>query len=139
MALGKPRAGSPAGSMYELLPSERKAIINYALEHPEVRHRELAWKMLDEGVVASQLGIGEAQTASPRPSSRKDETMVQRLRKPGTLMGSVIKRCWGASGGWRQNDEKVEHMNQGDLSGVRRCSHPMNRDEEPPAQESERP
>ena len=25
---------------------------DYALEHPGVRHRELAWKMLDEGVVA---------------------------------------------------------------------------------------
>jgi len=38
--------------MYELLSSERRAIIDYALGHPEVRHRELAWKMLDEGVVA---------------------------------------------------------------------------------------
>ena len=51
-AHGKPRVRSPAGSMYELLDSERQAIIHYALEHPEVRHRELAWKMLDEGVVA---------------------------------------------------------------------------------------
>lgn len=38
--------------MYELLDSERKAIIDYALKHPEVRHRELAWKMLDESVAA---------------------------------------------------------------------------------------
>jgi transposase InsO family protein len=38
--------------MYELLDSEREAIIEYALKHPEIRHRELAWKMLDEGVVA---------------------------------------------------------------------------------------
>ncbi len=52
MADGKPRARSPAGSMYELLPSEREAIIDYALQHPELRHRELAWRMLDEGVVA---------------------------------------------------------------------------------------
>ncbi len=52
MAHGKPRARSPAGSMYELLPSEREASIDYALKHPEIRHRELAWKMLDEGVVA---------------------------------------------------------------------------------------
>ncbi len=52
MANGKPRARSPAGSMYELLDSEREAIIDYALKHPEVRHRELAWKMLDEEVVA---------------------------------------------------------------------------------------
>jgi len=52
MALSTRRARSPAGSMYQLLPSEREAIIDYALKHPEVRHRELAWKMLDDGVVA---------------------------------------------------------------------------------------
>ena len=51
-AHGAPRARSPAGSMYELLDSEREAIIDYALKHPEIRHRELAWKMLDESVVA---------------------------------------------------------------------------------------
>ncbi|MFQ5344176.1 MAG: DDE-type integrase/transposase/recombinase [Anaerolineae bacterium] len=45
-----PRSRSPAGSMYELLDSERRAILDYALKHPEVRHRELAWRMLDEGV-----------------------------------------------------------------------------------------
>ena len=56
------------------------------------------------GVVASQLGNGEAQT---RESG-----------EPSTLMGSVIKRCWGASGGWRRNDGKVGYMNQGDLAGV---------------------
>jgi transposase InsO family protein len=36
--------------MYELLAWERRAIIDYALKRPEVRHRELAWRMLDEGV-----------------------------------------------------------------------------------------
>jgi transposase InsO family protein len=41
---------SSAGSMYALLDGERQAIIDYALTHPEVRHRELAWRMLDEGV-----------------------------------------------------------------------------------------
>lgn len=40
------------GSMYEVLASERRAIVDYASTHPEVRHRELAWKMLDEGVCA---------------------------------------------------------------------------------------
>jgi transposase InsO family protein len=52
MANGKPRARPSAGSMYELLDSEREAIIDYALKHAEVRHRELAWRMLDEGIVA---------------------------------------------------------------------------------------
>lgn len=39
-----------AGSLYEVLPSERQAIVAYALRHPEVRHRELAWKMVDDDV-----------------------------------------------------------------------------------------
>lgn len=60
---GPPR--SSAGSLYEVLPSERKAIVDYALAHPEVRHRELAWKMVDDdvcGVSASTVYrvLGEA-------------------------------------------------------------------------------
>jgi putative transposase len=46
---GAPPRSNP-GSLYELLPTERQAIVEYALAHPEVRHRELAWKMLDEDV-----------------------------------------------------------------------------------------
>ena len=46
-----PRPRSHPGSLYELLPDERQRIVDYALAHPEVRHRELAWKMLDENVV----------------------------------------------------------------------------------------
>ncbi len=40
------------GSIYEVLPCERQKIIDYALAHADVRHRELAWKMLDENVAA---------------------------------------------------------------------------------------
>lgn len=36
---------------YSLLPAERWKIIQYALRHPNVRHRELAWKMVDEAIV----------------------------------------------------------------------------------------
>ncbi|MEN6337364.1 MAG: DDE-type integrase/transposase/recombinase [Phycisphaerales bacterium] len=43
---------STPGNLYELLPTERQAVIDYALAHPEVRHRELAWKMLDAEVCA---------------------------------------------------------------------------------------
>jgi hypothetical protein len=56
------------------------------------------------GVVASQLANGEAQT---RENGR-----------PSKLRGSVSKRCWGASGGWRRNDGKVGYMNQGGLAGA---------------------
>ena len=43
---------STPANLYELLPHERQAVIDYALAHPEVRHRELAWRMLDAGVCA---------------------------------------------------------------------------------------
>lgn len=39
-------------SLYEVLDQERRIIVEYALKHPQVRHRELAWKMLDESVCA---------------------------------------------------------------------------------------
>lgn len=39
-------------SLYEVLPAERRAIVHYARAHSEERHRELAWKMVDENVVA---------------------------------------------------------------------------------------
>jgi transposase InsO family protein len=46
-------ARSPGrGSMYEVLASERRAIVDYAMKHPAVRHRALAWNMLDDGVCA---------------------------------------------------------------------------------------
>ena len=35
---------------YEALPAEKEAVKQYALEHPEIRHRELAWRMIDEDV-----------------------------------------------------------------------------------------
>lgn len=46
------RSSSSRGSLYEVLPAERQAVVDYALKHPEVRHRELAWNMLDEGACA---------------------------------------------------------------------------------------
>jgi transposase InsO family protein len=35
---------------YEVLPEERQAVKEYALAHPELRHRELAWRMVDDDV-----------------------------------------------------------------------------------------
>lgn len=38
--------------VYEATPEEKRAVREYALKHPALRHRELAWRMLDEGVAA---------------------------------------------------------------------------------------
>jgi transposase InsO family protein len=35
---------------YEALPQEKQAVLDYARRHPELRHREMAWRMVDEGV-----------------------------------------------------------------------------------------
>jgi transposase InsO family protein len=35
---------------YEALPQERAAVLDYARRHPELRHREMAWRMVDEDV-----------------------------------------------------------------------------------------
>jgi putative transposase len=40
----------PPVQAFEALPEEKQAVVNYALDHPGVRHRELAWKMIDEDV-----------------------------------------------------------------------------------------
>lgn len=39
-------------SLYEILDGERSAILDFARKNPDIRHRELAWRMLDEGVCA---------------------------------------------------------------------------------------
>jgi len=36
--------------MYEALPAEREAVLTYARQHPELRHREMSWRMVDEDV-----------------------------------------------------------------------------------------
>lgn len=35
---------------YEALPEEQQAVVRYARKHPELRHREMAWRMVDEEV-----------------------------------------------------------------------------------------
>jgi len=36
--------------LYEALPEERQAVLGYARKHPELRHREMAWRMVDDDV-----------------------------------------------------------------------------------------
>jgi len=46
----RPAEPVPAVPPYEALAEEKAAVLAYARKHPEVRHRELAWKMVDEEV-----------------------------------------------------------------------------------------
>lgn len=72
---------SAPGTLYALLESERKKILDYALAHPEVRHRELAWKMLDENVV----GV----SASSVYRVLREANLVCRWKPPRRAKGSA--------------------------------------------------
>jgi transposase InsO family protein len=45
-----PPEPSRAVQAYEATEEEKRAVRAYALKHPGIRHRELAWRMVDEGV-----------------------------------------------------------------------------------------
>jgi transposase InsO family protein len=49
LRVGEGLSGPPP-QPYEALPEERAAVRAYALKHTELRHRELAWRMVDEDV-----------------------------------------------------------------------------------------
>ena len=46
-----PEAAMPAVQPYEASEEEKQAVVGYARKHAELRHRELAWRTVDEGVV----------------------------------------------------------------------------------------
>jgi transposase InsO family protein len=45
-----PAGPVPPVQPYEALPQEKQAVLDYARRHAELRHRELAWRMVDEDV-----------------------------------------------------------------------------------------
>ncbi len=49
-ACAKERPARPV-QVYEATDEEKEKVRQYALKHPELRHRELAWRMVDEDVV----------------------------------------------------------------------------------------
>jgi putative transposase len=52
---GKTPAPPRPVQAYEATDEEKRAVRAYALKHPEIRHRELAWRMVDEDVVCLSM------------------------------------------------------------------------------------
>ena len=46
----KPGQPTKLVQVYEATAEEKRAVKDYALKHPGIRHRELAWRMVDEEV-----------------------------------------------------------------------------------------
>jgi len=89
-ARDRPAGPSPPVSPFEALSEEEQAVLAFARKHPELRHRELAWRMVDEDVAylspstvyrilkAADLVCpwrrrAERKTASKEKASRPDQ------------------------------------------------------------------
>jgi putative transposase len=73
--------------MYEALPEEKEAVLAYARAHPELRHREMAWRMVDEEVACLSAStvyriLKEAKLVCPwrRRTKRRRETVEKPSR-----------------------------------------------------------
>jgi transposase InsO family protein len=97
---GPPPQPSPPVQPYEALPEEKAAVRAYALKHPELRHRELTWRMVDEGV--AYLGastvyriLREAKLVCPwsrRSKRRREED--EKAARPNQIWATDIKYVW---------------------------------------------
>ncbi len=85
---------------YEALPEEKAAVKEYALAHPELRHRELAWRMVDEDV--AYLGastvyriLREAKLVCPwRRRSKRRREEDEKATRPDEIWATDIKYVW---------------------------------------------
>jgi putative transposase len=81
---------------YEALPSEKEAVIAYALRHPELRHRELAWRMVDEDVVCLSVStvyriLKEAKLVCPwRRRSKRRREEEEKATRPNQIWATDV-------------------------------------------------
>ncbi len=73
---------------YEATEEEKQAVRSYALKHPGIRHRELAWRMVDEEVAfvspstvyrilkGGEPGLPLAAAAETEPGGRGEGVSV---------------------------------------------------------------
>ena len=87
---------TPPVQAYEALPEERQSVIEYALEHPEVRHRELAWRMIDEDVAYLSASTvyrilrEESLMASPRGRRKRYREEMEKACAPDEIWGTDL-------------------------------------------------
>lgn len=73
---------------FEALPEEKQAVLDYARRHPELRHRELAWRMVDEDVACLSPStvyriLKEANLVCPwRRRSKRHRAQEEKATRP---------------------------------------------------------
>lgn len=81
---------------YEALPEEKQAVVAYALKHPELRHRELAWRMVDEDVVCLSPStvyriLKEANLVCPwRRRSKRRREQDEKATRPNQIWATDL-------------------------------------------------
>jgi len=82
--------------VYEATDQEKEKVRAYALKHPEIRHRELAWRMVDEDVVyLSQSTVyrilKEQQLVSPwRRRKKRTREEAEKATRPDERWASDL-------------------------------------------------
>jgi transposase InsO family protein len=81
---------------YEALPEEKQAVLDYAWRHPELRHRELAWRMVDEDVVCLSAStvyriLKEANLVCPwRRRSKRRREQDEKAGRPNAIWATDV-------------------------------------------------
>ena len=82
---------------YEALPEERAAVREYALKHPGVRHRELAWKMVDDDAAylspstVYRILCDEELVAPWRRRKKRSREEDEKARRPDAVWATDLK------------------------------------------------
>jgi putative transposase len=81
---------------YEALSEEKAAVVRYALQHPEIRHRELSWRMIDEDVAYLSAStvyriLAESNLMHRRGSrSKRYREEVEKAQRPDERWGTDL-------------------------------------------------
>ncbi len=82
---------------FEALPEERSAVCRYALKHPELRHRELAWRMVDEDVAylspstIYRILKGENLVCPWRRRKKRRRDEDEKAKRPNEIWATDLK------------------------------------------------
>jgi transposase InsO family protein len=82
---------------FEALPEERLAVREYALKHPELRHRELAWRMVDEDVAylspstVYRILKGEDLVCPWRRRTKRRRDKEEKAKRPDEIWATDLK------------------------------------------------
>ena len=81
---------------FEATAEEQEQVCVYALKHPTIRHRELAWRMLDEGVASLSPStvyriLKEKQLVCPwRRRKKRSRLAVEQAQRPDERWGTDL-------------------------------------------------